>query len=58
VTAGVRSAALGALGLALLACAAEAPAPKLSELHGVADLQKVFDGDIDHPRLVLLLSPT
>ncbi|HEY0783965.1 MAG TPA: hypothetical protein VGE98_16020 [Thermoanaerobaculia bacterium] len=58
-----RVAAASALALALLACggareSAPAQAPKLTELHSIADLSAAFDRDAQHPRLVLLLSPT
>ena len=32
--------------------------PVVQDLHSLADLATVFDQDRDHPRIVLLLSPT
>lgn len=64
----LRSAAALLLAVAVAGCAARArsttpPAPAarppvVHDLRTLADLTELFDRDRDHPRIVLLLSPT
>jgi hypothetical protein len=64
----LRTAAPLVLAVAMAACSARtgtppvapaaAPAPVVHDLAAVADLAARFDRDRDHPRIVLLLSPT
>ena len=64
----LRSAAPIVLAVGMAACAARtvpppvvpaaAPAPVVHDLAGIDGLAARFDRDRDHPRIVLLLSPT